>query len=183
MPLAAAVLDPFADQAAMAFDRIISINFARNWKGADPAIEAKLEPLSAAALARGRAMDNVAFMEADMAQVAVAYGLWQLFDTVDVLLVPMLSTAAPKLGAFPTDHADIAGHFARMRAFAPFASLANAAGTPALTLPHGLDADGLPLPVQLIGPMGSDGLLLRLARQLEAERPWTYATTIAGWPG
>jgi len=85
-----------------------------------------------------------------------------------VILTPMLATAPPPLGAFPMNHADVRLHGERQFAFAPYAGLANVAGIPALTIPRGLDAAGLPLPVQLMAPVGADGLLLRLAAALAA---------------
>ena len=64
----------------------------------------------------------------------------------------------------------------------PYATIANAAGTPALSIPHGM-ADGLPLSVQLVGPLAGDGLLLQVARQLQLAEPWGFAFDLAGWPG
>jgi aspartyl-tRNA(Asn)/glutamyl-tRNA(Gln) amidotransferase subunit A len=49
-----------------------------------------------------------------------------------------------------------------------FTAFANIAGLPALSLPAGRDADGLPVAVQLIGPPDSEGALLDLARTLDA---------------
>jgi amidase len=115
--------------------------------------------------------------------VQVAYALWRIFDDIDVLLTPMLSSAPPPINAFPTDHDDIALHFRRMTAFAPYAAIANVGGNPALTVPHGVDAAGLPLPVQLIGPMAQDARLLRLAGLLRAAVPWSFRFPIAGLPG
>jgi aspartyl-tRNA(Asn)/glutamyl-tRNA(Gln) amidotransferase subunit A len=48
-----------------------------------------------------------------------------------------------------------------------FTSLANVAGCPALAVPAGRDADGLPVSVQLVGPKHSELRLIALARQLE----------------
>eukprot|EP01032_Pedospumella_encystans_P002573 gene2573-3029_t len=67
-----------------------------------------------------------------------------------------------------------------MAAFAPLAALANASGFPALTLPFGADEDGLPLPVQMIAPMGADALLLRLAAVLEQNGRWQHRFPVAG---
>jgi len=50
---------------------------------------------------------------------------------------------------------------------ADFTCLANIAGLPALSLPAGWSADGLPLGVQLIGPSGGEAGLFALARQLD----------------
>jgi aspartyl-tRNA(Asn)/glutamyl-tRNA(Gln) amidotransferase subunit A len=50
---------------------------------------------------------------------------------------------------------------------ADFTGLANIAGLPALAIPAGRDADGLPVGVQLVGPVGSECRLIALARSLE----------------
>ena len=71
-------------------------------------------------------------------------------------------------------------HLDRMTAFAPLASLANISGFPALTLPFGSDADDLPLPVQIMAPMGHEPLLLSLAARLEAEGRWRHRFSVAG---
>ena len=93
---------------------------------------------------------------------------------------PILSDTPPPLGAFPTDHADVASHLARMEATAPNAALANVAGLPALTIP--LPTSGAtPTAVQLIGPKGSDAMLLALAATITPPAI-SYPAAIAGMP-
>jgi amidase len=92
----------------------------------------------------------------------------------------MLASAPLPIGSFPTDHDDTELQLDRMTAFAPLAALANIAGFPAITLPFGADADGLPLPVQLIAPFGHEPLLLVLAGKLEAEGRWQHRFPVAG---
>ena len=48
----------------------------------------------------------------------------------------------------------------------PYTGAANLAGLPAVSLPAGFAGD-LPLAVQLIGPVGGDALVLRVAYALE----------------
>lgn len=52
---------------------------------------------------------------------------------------------------------------------ADFTSLVNIAGLPALAVPVGTDASGLPVGVQLVGPAGSETRLIALARTLEPQ--------------
>ncbi|MFN8828463.1 MAG: amidase [Labrys sp. (in: a-proteobacteria)] len=142
----------------------------------------QVSPLAAAIADRGRAMSATDLFVADREAAVIAHGLWRLFGGVDVILTPMLSGPPPLVGAFPTDHADLDMHCARMERLAPYAALANVAGVPAVSVPHGRDGHGLPLGVQLIGPSGGDRMLLTLAATLEAAAPWDYAADVAGHP-
>lgn len=164
--------------AAVVFERIITVNLARTVTD-----ESNIEPMTAAAVRRGRTMSACSLQQAEAMSVQISYRLWQIFDEIDALLTPMLSSAPPLINAFPTDHDDIELHFRRMTAFAPYATIANVSGNPALTVPHGIDSAGLPLPVQLIGPMAQDARLLRLAGLLQTAVPWSFRFPIAGLPG
>jgi aspartyl-tRNA(Asn)/glutamyl-tRNA(Gln) amidotransferase subunit A len=50
---------------------------------------------------------------------------------------------------------------------------ANLAGLPAISVPAGLDGNGLPVGVQLTGPAFEEGRLLRVAAELEARGGWS----------
>ena len=63
------------------------------------------------------------------------------------------------------------------RGHAVFTGWVNAAGLPGLALPAEPSADGLPIGVQLIGPYGSDDLLLEVGAAFEAAAPW-----VGRWP-
>jgi amidase len=94
-------------------------------------------------------------------------GLW---DDFDVLLTPGLAkTAIGAEGGFgkPLPMAvDLAGRFT------PFTPIFNLTGQPALALPAGIGADGLPLSVQLVGRPGAEDLLYSVAGQIENAQPW-----------
>jgi amidase len=88
----------------------------------------------------------------------------------DLLMTPTLATAPPaaiEWSARPW--------FANVRAnlrYAPFAAPWNIAGFPAISVPIGVRPDGLPGAVQLVGPPGSELLILSVAGQLELLAPW-----------
>jgi amidase len=94
-----------------------------------------------------------------------------LWDEVDVLMTPGLaSTAIQAEGAYGRS-GPIA--FDRSARFTPFTAIFNVTGQPAVTVPAGFSADGLPLSVQLVGRPGAEDMLYALAGQIESARPWT----------
>ena len=56
--------------------------------------------------------------------------------------------------------------------FTPFTPLFNLTGQPAVSVPAGVGADGLPLAVQLVGRVGAEDTLYSLAAQIESAAPW-----------
>lgn len=165
-----------ADRVARA---ILSVSLAA-WMEAVGVGAAEMSPLAAAVRAEGARMPATALFAAETDGVRVAHALWRIFERCDAILTPVLADGIPAVGAFPTDHTDTDGHFARMAATAPFAALANVGGMPALAAPLGLDTRGRPRSVQLIGPMGADLLLLDAAEALAAARPIAFPAPVAG---
>jgi aspartyl-tRNA(Asn)/glutamyl-tRNA(Gln) amidotransferase subunit A len=83
--------------------------------------------------------------------------------TVDVVLGPVAPTPAFALDFKPTP--------AQSAAMDRHTVLANLAGLPALSLPRGFTAAGLPIGVQLWGRAFEEAALLRCAYALERESP------------
>jgi amidase len=54
----------------------------------------------------------------------------------------------------------------------PYTAAFNLTGQPAVTVPIGVDGDGLPTAVQLVGRVGAEDVLYSLAGQLERAAPW-----------
>ncbi|TCA29848.1 amidase [Rhizobium leguminosarum bv. viciae] len=163
------------------FADIVSVNLAALMKAAALDVS-RAEPLTQAFAARGRALPATSLWKTLDDAVLVSHRLWVLFDRVDCILMPMLSSAPLAIGSFPSDHADTDLHLERMTAFAPLACLANISGFPALTLPFGQDEHAMPLPVQVMAPMGYEPRLLSLAARLEAAGRWQHRFPIAGLP-
>lgn len=55
---------------------------------------------------------------------------------------------------------------------APFTSLANMTGQPAVSVPLYWNSDGLPVGVQFFAPLGDEATLIRIGAQLEEAQPW-----------
>jgi amidase len=101
----------------------------------------------------------------------VSARILELWQEVDVLLTPGLArTAIEAEGAYGRSAPVAVDKASR---FTPWTAAWNLTGQPAVTLPAGFGADGLPLSVQLVGRPGAEDLLYSLAGQIEAARPWT----------
>ncbi|MGH2886649.1 MAG: amidase, partial [Solirubrobacteraceae bacterium] len=94
----------------------------------------------------------------------------ELWNEVDVLLMPVLATTAIAAEGAYGKSAPVA--IDRSSRFMPFNPLFNVTGQPSIAIPAGLGGDGLPLSVQMVGRPGAEDLLYSLAGQLEAARPW-----------
>jgi amidase len=90
----------------------------------------------------------------------------------DVALTPALAQRPVRIGEIDACSADPMEDFGRSGLFTPYTALFNVSGQPAVSLPLYEGDDGLPLAVQLAGPPAGEGILLALAAQLEAARPW-----------
>jgi amidase len=93
-----------------------------------------------------------------------------LWDDADVLLTPGLATTA--IAAEGGYGANALVAFNQAGRFTPWTPFGNVTGQPAVTIPAGFGADGLPLSVQLVGRIGAEATLYSLAGQLEQAAPW-----------
>ena len=124
----------------------------------------RLRPARPAAPRRRSSRRRCSGRAADAARVNA------IFDSYDVLMTPVMGgTALPVRrwegqGALRT----VLG----MSRFYPYCVPWNHLGNPAMAVPAGFAADGMPLSVQIVGRPGDEATLLSLAAQLEAERPW-----------
>jgi Asp-tRNA(Asn)/Glu-tRNA(Gln) amidotransferase A subunit family amidase len=92
--------------------------------------------------------------------------------TYDVLLTPSLAMPPVELGWIDMMMEDVDEYWRRVFAFSPFTVWFNITGQPAMTLPVGRAASGLPLGVQIVGRYGDEATLFRVAAPLETARPW-----------
>jgi amidase len=100
-------------------------------------------------------------------RVAIAAEWRRLQAEVPLILGPVSTrrTPMPDFDLGGRDAADAAWRDLRL------VVAVNFLGLPAVAVPIGLDRDGLPVGVQLIGPMGGDALALAAARDVETAHP------------
>ena len=115
------------------------------------------------------------------------------FSEYDVLLTPTLATPPPPVGSLAPSPTEIrllkvlgsmgSGRVVRAAglldeaakdafAFIPWTPVFNVTGHPAMSVPLWWTEGGLPVGVHLVGRLGREDVLLRLAGQLEKARPW-----------
>lgn len=94
-------------------------------------------------------------------------------ERFDVLLTPTIATTVPDVGkVFEQANGDPGGERMLERRMATFTVSANLSGLPAASFPVGVDRDGMPVGVQLIGGPGAEATLFQLGHSLEAEFLW-----------
>lgn len=92
----------------------------------------------------------------------VSQGLERAFAACDVLLTPVTPNTAPKLGESLADPM-------KMYLSDLYTVPANLAGLPALSMPCGVDEQGLPVGAQLMGPKFGEQVLLSVAHAYQQE--------------
>ncbi|MDH6226795.1 Asp-tRNA(Asn)/Glu-tRNA(Gln) amidotransferase A subunit family amidase [Streptomyces sp. MJP52] len=125
-----------------------------------------------AARLRGAVFSHRDWIEANDRRELYRHGWRRLFAEFDAVVCPITPTPA-----FPHDHDPdlLARRIGLDGVEYPYldqlvwAGLATMPGLPATAVPTGLSPDGLPVGVQLIGPMFEDRTPLRLAELLERE--------------
>ncbi|MBP2667157.1 MAG: amidase [Firmicutes bacterium] len=118
----------------------------------------KFGPYIREQIALGRQTLAVDYLQAQRIRTVFRNEMLKLFDTVDILLTPSTLTVAP-IG-YGTGNPIFNGPFTN-------------AGLPAMTVPVGFDAsNGLPIGMQLVGPMLAEPLLLAVGAQYQAVTDW-----------
>jgi amidase len=93
-----------------------------------------------------------------------------IFDDVDVVITPGTATGPSRVGAYQRRGA--IPTLALVAARVPFQAMFNVTGQPAAVVPWGLDANGIPTSIQLVGRPFDEATLLSLSAQIESARPW-----------
>jgi len=136
-----------------------------------------LEASTLAAIEYGRTVTASQLFDANDTTNAIARGMGWFFSNYDLLLTPTLGAPVAPLGVYdPSAHVELRDVFTSWSALESFLPVFNATGQPAISLPLHHSAAGLPIGMQLVGGFGSEGLLLRVAAQLEQAKPWAGRT-------
>ena len=165
-------IDPFLDDWTAPWAVIFDVSLALN-VGKSPD---EMRPLSDATLVarveHGQRVSAIDFLAAEAARRDVWAAFERLYREFDVVMTPAL--LQPPLPVDPatgvTDEPDawVERWFQHMYPF-------NLTGQPAVSIPAGRTADGLPVGLQIVGPRLADGLTLGFAAAAERRTGWDEA--------
>jgi amidase len=104
------------------------------------------------------------------AEAQLTHRVLSIFDDVDVVITPATASGPSRIGAYQRRGAVTTLALVAQRV--PFQAMFNGTGQPAAAVPWGLDADGVPTAIQIVGRPFGEATLLSLASQIEEVRPW-----------
>ncbi len=154
--------DPALPDTRAIFSRVWGRRWPGWWRAPRPDRRALLDPglLEVAADMEGTTAADM--LEADALRGEAAHRMAMFHLRYDLVL-----TAATPTAAFPADQPTREPLEALWREWAPWTFAANLTRQPAVAVPVGLDAEGMPRAVQILAAQGQDGLALRAARVIE----------------
>jgi Asp-tRNA(Asn)/Glu-tRNA(Gln) amidotransferase A subunit family amidase len=126
-----------------------------------------MDPAVVSMIERGLTMNATAYKRVELLRTSMWRDVAKLFESYDALLCPTCAITAPPVNEKDDDYvATLAdGRFKGLDITCPFNMLPQ---LPALSLPVGLAADGLPVGMQIVGHRFADEQVLSLAAALEA---------------
>jgi amidase len=129
----------------------------------------RLEPATRAWLIDSQPVALVDYLEAGERLWAFARRILTGWRDDEILVTPTLTRLPAEVGGIRSE-AGVTDDAVR---FSALVRIWNVTGQPAVSLPLGISARGVPVGAQLVGPPGRDDLLLATAAELEE---------VAGWP-
>ncbi len=159
--------DPGLPDTREIFGRIWGVALARLVHSFPEARRHMLDPglLEVARVAGG--LSAIEFLDGEAMRIAAAHAMARFHQAYDLVLCPTVPTAAPLADAPLTDPVQ-----ALWSEWAPWTFAFNLTRQPAIAVPMGFTANGLPRSVQFAAALYRDDLVLRAARTLEVAQPF-----------
>jgi aspartyl-tRNA(Asn)/glutamyl-tRNA(Gln) amidotransferase subunit A len=128
---------------------------------------ALLDPGLVATAAEGERISAVDYLGADLIRTALGQQMAAFHQKYDLLLTPMMPIPALPVAQDLNDPAT-ERHWID---WSPFSYPFNMTRQPAASIPCGLTGTGLPIGLQIVGPLYADARVLRAARAFETTQP------------
>jgi aspartyl-tRNA(Asn)/glutamyl-tRNA(Gln) amidotransferase subunit A len=126
------------------------------------------DPGLVATAAVGQGISAVDYLGADLVRYTLGRQMAEFHRKYDLLLTPMMPVPALPVGQDLNDPAT-EGHWID---WSPFSYPFNLTRQPAASIPCGLTSAGLPIGLQIVGPLYADDRVLRAARAFEPTQPF-----------
>jgi aspartyl-tRNA(Asn)/glutamyl-tRNA(Gln) amidotransferase subunit A len=133
------------------------------WSGLTAQQQAVVDPDFWAQVQIGAQLSALQIQQLNLRRGALGAHMRQFMERYDLLVTP--TVAVPAFEARP------AGSTPLDPSWTPFSYPFNLTQQPAITVPCGLTSGGMPMGVQIVGPMFGDALVLRAARAYESVQP------------
>ena len=134
----------------------------------------RMDPGLVAVAKLGERVGIMDYMAANRAREQLGLAMNELHRTHDLLLTPSVPILPFPVGRDVPDPATQD----RWTEWAPFSYPFNLTRQPAASLPCGLAGNGLPVGLQVVGPLNHDALVLRACHAFECARPIAYPERI-----
>ena len=136
------------------------VSCAQRGRSFSPDQRSLLDPLFLSFIELGERVDTVDFAEAQVRREVLGHKMNLFHETYDLLLAPTFHVPAVDAGSIPRE----------LQGPPPFTCIFNHTKQPAASIPCGLTRSGLPVGLQIIGPLYGDSLVLRASRAYESAR-------------
>ncbi len=137
------------------------------WNTLTPEQQSVTDPDFSAEAMLGAEITALQVQQLNLRRGALGAHMRQFMQEYDLLVTP--SVAIPAFDALAAGHTPMSPQ--AMLEWTPFSYPFNLTQQPACTIPCGLTRGGLPIGLQIVGPMFGDAMVLRAARAYESVRP------------
>lgn len=114
-------------------------------------------------VAHGRSVDGMTVARAYQKRTDFAARIDALFEDIEILLCPVLDVPVPLAAEVPEGPAPSLGRSVLF---------ANITGSPSLALPAGIDGNGMPIGIQIVGGHLSEPLLFAVGHRFQQQTQW-----------
>ena len=127
----------------------------------------RLDPGLLVHVKRGERLSAIDFLTADIARTDLGRNMNLFHRRYDLLITPSVAVPALRVGTDLTDPS----REKEWIDWTPFSYPFNLTRQPAASVPCGLTSSGLPIGLQIVGPLYEDAMVLRAARAFERSYP------------
>jgi Asp-tRNA(Asn)/Glu-tRNA(Gln) amidotransferase A subunit family amidase len=162
---------PWTARTVTAWSEMWGVYLAAAFEHVLPEFRDKMDPDVVATMEAGQKMRAVDFKNIEAVRSEQWFALAKVFESYDALLCPTMAQPAPSADGRDADWDEIDGE-GRLHGLDMTSVFNNLAECPALSVPSGLTADGLPTAIQIVGHRFDDPAVLNIGAAVEKLCPW-----------